>query len=250
MQTAPSATPAPRAAAPSGIPSRSVQRAAQLGLATTPDRLDAVASDVMAATGALGGYVVSSNVESRGSRGGSATFQLRVPGARIETALARLSKLARVRSRSTSSLDVTGAVVSARERIDALEAERRGVLRQLASAGSPEQTAEARERLRRADRRLAGAKAHREQLRRRVAYGTIDVELVTELRAGAGSGTNDHWDSGDALGLAVRVLEVAAGALLVAIAALAPAALLAAFGWAAWRVIRSRRRNAMLDAAT
>lgn len=247
--SAPSSATAAPVAPSAGLPSRSVQRAAELLLATTPGRLDEVAGAVMRTTEALGGYVAGSAVHSRGGRGGSASFQLRVPSARLETALARLSRLARVRSRNTSSLDVTGAVVSARDRVSALEAERRGVLRQLAAAGTPEETEAARARLRAVDVRLARAKAHREELRRRVAYSTIDVELVTERRAGAGSGTNDHWTPGDGLRVAVRVLEIAAGAMLVALALLLPAALLAALGFGAWRVVRSRRREAALDGA-
>ena len=236
--------------APSGgAPARSVERGASLHLAALPGGLDDVASGIVRTTDALGGYVVSSAVESRGS-GGSATFDLRVPAARLQTALARLSDLARVRSRTQSSLDVTGSVVAVRNRLDALKAERRGVLRQLAAATTPAETAQARARVRVLDVRIARAQAARDSLRRRTAYSTINVEVMTRRpAAGATTGTNGSWTPGDALHDALRVLSVTLGAGLVALAVLLPLGLLVAAGFGAWRLTVARRRRHALDVA-
>ena len=250
------AAPAPAAAAPPGAsptptptptaPGRSVERGAQLSLATSPGRLDDVAGDVVRTVDALRGYVVSSSVESR-SAAGSATFDLRVPAAQLQPALARLSKLATVRSRSETSLDVTGQVDAARERLAALRAERRGVLRQLGAATTPAETAAARGRLRIVDRRIASAEAERAALRRRTSYSAIALEVATERpRAGAAAGAGT-WTPGDAARVALRVLSATLGATLVALAALLPAALLAATGWALWRGVRARRRHGALS---
>lgn len=244
--------PAPAAGAPPvasptpTAPGRSVERGAQLGLATSPGRLDEVAGDVVRTVDALRGYVVSSSVESR-SAAGSATFDLRVPAAQLQPALARLSKLATVRSRSETSLDVTGQVDAARERLAALRAERRGVLRQLGAATTPAETAAARGRLLIVDRRIARAEAERAALRRRTAYSAIALEIATERpRAGAAAGAGT-WTPGDAARVALRVLSATLGATLVALAALLPAALLAAAGWALWRGVRARRRHGALS---
>ncbi len=254
LTAAPKAQQAPGAAAapvpPSaGTPARSVERGAGLHLAAPPGGLDDVASGIVRTTDTLGGYVVSSSVQSRGS-GGTATFDLRVPAARLQTALARLSDLARVRSRTQSSLDVTGSVVAVRGRLDALEADRRGVLRQLAAAKTPAESARARERVRVLDVRIARAQAARDALRRRTAYSTISVEVTTQRpAAGATTGTRGSWTPGDALRDAVRVLSVALGVALVALAALLPLGLLAAAGFGAWRLTVARRRHHALDPA-
>ncbi len=243
------AAPAVTVPEPAGAPNRSVEKGAQLSLATTPAKLDDVVSGVVRTTDGLGGYVVSSSTESRGGAGGSAAFDLRVPSARLQTALARLSGLARLRSRNESSLDVTGRVVAARNRIDALQAERRGVLRQLAAATTAVETAQARERLHVVDVRIARAQAARAALRRRTAYSTIAVNIATERpSAGAVTGSS-RWTPGDALRDAVRVLSVALGVALVALAALLPLSLLAAAAWGVWRVALTRRRHSTLDAA-
>ena len=245
---APGAAASP--AAPSGgAPARSVERGASLHLAALPGGLDDVASGVVRTTDALGGYVVSSSVEARGS-GGSATFDLRVPAPRLQTALARLSDLARVRSRTQSSLDVTGSVVAVRNRLDALKAERRGVLRQLAAATTPADTARARARIRVLDVRIARAQAARDTLRRRTAYSTINVEVTTRRpAAGATTGTSGSWTPGDALHDALRVLSVTLGVALVALAVLLPLGLLAAACFGAWRLTVARRRRHALDVA-
>jgi hypothetical protein len=247
-QQAPGASAAPVTPSPVA-PARSVERGAGLHLAALPGGLDDVASGIVRTTDALGGYVVSSSVESRGS-GGSATFDLRVPAARLQTALARLSGLARVRSRTQSSLDVTGSVVAVRTRLDALQAERGGVLRQLAAAATPADTAKARARIRVLDVRIARAQAARAALHRRTAYSTIDVEVTTQRpAAGAATGTRGSWTPGDALRDAVRVLSVALGVALVALAALLPLGLLAAAGFGAWRLTVARSRRHALDPA-
>lgn len=241
----PVSAPAPAPGATPTAPGRSVERGAQLSLATSPGRLDDVAGDVVRTVDALRGYVVSSSVESRAAAG-AATFDLRVPSAQLQPALARLSKLATVRSRSETSLDVTGQVDAARQRLAALRAERRGVLRQLAAATTPAATAAARARLRGVDRRIARAEAEREALRRRTAYSAIALEIATERPSAGGAAGSGSWTPGDAAGDALRVLSAVLGATLVALAALLPAAILAAAGWGLWRSIRARRRDGAL----
>ena len=56
------------------------------------------------------------------------------------------------------------------------------------------------------------------------------------------------WTPRDALGDAGRVLEVAAGVALVALAVLLPLALLALIAWPLGRAVQRRRREGALDA--
>ncbi|MCU0314463.1 MAG: DUF4349 domain-containing protein [Solirubrobacteraceae bacterium] len=254
-RAAPEASPSPRAGseAPAAqtapvtpaVPGRAVERSAELQLATPADGLDEAAAGVVRTVDALGGYVVSSNVTGGGG-GGQATFALRVPVARLGDAMARLSRLGDVRSRSESSQDLTGRVAAARERLDALRAERRGVLRQLAAATTPQETARARDRLRRLDARIARAQAARAELGRRAAFSSISVGIEADgPAAGGGAGA---WTLGDAWRDALGVLRTALGGLLVALAAALPLAIVAAPLWAGRRALVARRRRTAQDA--
>ena len=225
---------------------RSVERGANLRLATTPRRLDDVSGRVVRVTDSVGGFVRGSAVDSRPGVGGGATFELQIPVTRLQTALARLSQIAAVRSRTESSLDVTEQVTFARNRVVALRAERRALLRQLEAAPSFDETARLRERLRSIEARLAQAKTQRAQLRQRTAYSPVSVEIVTERPRGGDSATGP-WTPDDALDDAGRVLQIAAGVAVIALAVLLPLGLLAALAWPFARVARRRWREQGLD---
>ena len=96
------------------------------------------------------------------------------------------------------------------------------------------------------DARVERAEVERAALRRRTAYSAIALDVVTE-RPSAGATGGGDWTPRDALGDALRVLSVAFGAALVALAALVPVALLAAGGLGLWRVLRARRRHSALS---
>ena len=245
------AAPHASTAAPSPVPAasaapRSVERGASLRLATTPKRLDEVAAGVVRTTDQAGGFVMSSSVDARPGTGGGATFDLRIPSSRLQSALAQLSQLAHVRSRTQSSFDVTGQVGSAAGRIASLRAARRSLLQQLAAAPTDVAAAALRARLRSVDRRLAQAKAVRADLRRRTSYSTVAVQVVTE-RPAAGASGGGSWTPRDALHDAGRVLTIVLGGLLVGLAALLPLALLAAVLVPLARIARRRRREHALD---
>ncbi len=239
-------TPAPPVGAVTGGATRSVERGASLRLATTPKQLDDVVSGVVRVTDVAGGFVMSSSVDARPGIGGGAAFDLRIPSARLQSALAQLSQLAHVRSRTQSSFDVTAQVGSAAGRIASLRAARRSVLRQLAAAPGEAAAAVLRARLRSIEARLAQAKAVRADLRRRTTYSAVAVQVVTERRQAGGAG-GGGWTPGDALHDAGRVLGVVLGALLVGLAALLPVALLAAVLIPLARAARRRRREHLLD---
>ncbi len=227
---------------------RRVERQASLALETKASDIGDVADGVIRATDSVGGIVVTSSVSSGDQGQAGATFALRVPTARLDDALARLSKLAHVRSRTENSEDVTGAFVSAQERLDASLAERKGLLRQLARAGTPNETASVRARLRIVQGQIATARGQVRALRTRTDYSVVNVNVEPTSSNSGVTGGGGRWTPGDALHDAVRVLEVFAGVLLVGLAILVPLGLLGLAGGAGARGLRRRRREQALSA--
>jgi Domain of unknown function (DUF4349) len=237
----PPTTPgAPRA---DGRNRRSVERSAELVLAAPPREIDRAASEIIRVTDELGGYVVSSNVTSNSS----GQFELRVPERKLQTALSRLSRVAKVRSRTQSAQDITGAVVSVSERLKDARTERRSLLRQLAEATTTNQTSSIRARLRLVSGQIAAAKRELSQVKSRATRSTIAVSLLADRKSDSDDGAAG-WTPGDAFDDAVRILEVTAGVLLVGLALLLPLGLLGLLVWLAGRQAAQRRRERALDA--
>jgi hypothetical protein len=228
---------------------RSVERSAELVLAAPPREIDRAAAEILRVTDELGGYVVSSTVSSNSS----GQFELRVPERKLQAALSRLSRVAKVRQRTQSAQDITGAVVSVRERLKDARTERRSLLRQLAAATTPNQTSSIRARLRLVSGQIAAAKRDLSRVQSRATRSTIAVTLLADRR-GAGGDDGDKedgasgWTPGDALDDAVRILEVTAGVLLVGLALLLPLGLVGLLVWLAARQAAQRRRERALDA--
>jgi len=225
---------------------RRVEREAQLTLSAAPDQIGDLADDVIAVTDRIGGIVVSSSVQSRG--GGGASFELRVPSARLREALGLYSKLAHVESRTENAQDVTQAFLTIQERLDELTAERRGLLRQLATADTRNQTESLRARLRLANGEIASLRTQLNRARERTDFARVAVAIEpgTESAAG-GSGT---WTPGDAVQTARRIFEVLGAAAVLALAIIAPLALLALLAAGSLRIARRRRREQALSSSS
>jgi uncharacterized protein DUF4349 len=239
-------SPAPPAAAQSRG-DRRVERAAQLTLTPPADEVQSVAEGVTHTTQELGGYVESSQVTTNG-QGGSGSLRLRIPSARLASAIERLSALAPVGSLSQGATDITGATGSAAERVADARGERTALLRALGRATTDREIASLRERLRLNRSRLARARGALESLRRRARLSTVDVTVRASADGNGGSDGGGAWTPRDALGDALRVLQVAAGVALVGAAALVPALVLGGAGVLAGRVVTRRRREQALDA--
>jgi hypothetical protein len=223
---------------------RSVERSAELVLATPPRDIDRAAAEIMRVTDDLGGYVVSSSVSSNSS----GQFELRVPERRLQTALSRLSRVAKVRQRTQNAQDITGAVVSVRARLKDARTERSSLLRQLAKATTTNQTASIRARLRLVSGEIAGYKRDLSRVKTRASRSTIAVTLLADRKAAAAGDGGGGWTPSDALDDARRILEVTAGVLLVAFALLLPLGLVGLLVWLAARQAAQRRRERALDA--
>jgi len=240
--------PAPSPGSPrsDGRERRSVERSASLTLAARPGDIDTVSARIQDVTRQQGGFVVASTVSSS-QGGGGGTFELRIPTRNLDSAMAALSRLGKVRERAQRAQDITAATVSARSRLKDARAERKSLLRQLARAVTLTQTESIRARLRLVSREIEQARAGVRRVNNRAAYSTVSVTLVADASA-AVPGKDDDWTPGDAAGDALRVLEVAAGVALIGLAAALPLALLGALGAIATRWSRRRRREQALDA--
>jgi hypothetical protein len=221
---------------------RAVQRSASLTLASPRREIDAVSSRIGQVAAQLGGFVAASSVSSNG--GG--TFELRVPSHRLDTAIQRLSRLARVRELTRESLDITSDRVSARDRLVDARAERKSLLRQLADAVTVNETESIRARLEIVSREISVARRVLLRVNNRANFANVSVTLVPGRAGGDDEGA---WTPGDAFDDALRVLEVAAGVALLVAAVALPLALLWLLAWLARRGIARRRRERALDMA-
>ncbi|MCW2994929.1 MAG: hypothetical protein JWQ18_2424 [Conexibacter sp.] len=243
---APKASPAITSAP--AAPDRKVQRAAELTLTPKPGDVQDTADGVVRETQAAGGYVQQSDIATRDS-GGEASFTLRIPSARLDETLARLSKLAHVGALSQSASDITSAFDSASAQLSDARAERAALLRALGKATTDRQIASLRARL--ADNRseIAQRKGALDAQRRRADLATVAVTVEGRRAAAKKDDGGGAWTPRDALHDAGRILEVAGGVALIALAVLAPLAILAALALLAGHTLRRRRREGALDGA-
>ena len=223
---------------------RRVERSATITLAARPRRLETVADGVVRVTDRAGGFVQSSRV----SAGSGGSFTLRIPAARLQQALADLSRLAqRARALAADPEDITRSFVSARDRVADAGADRARLLRRLAAADTD---AVAR-RLRAELRRVAPARGGPERSRPREqprALRDDRRQLVADrsaARAGRRRGAGrPATRSATRRGCSRRPPRVA----LVALAVAVPLALVGVPLWLATRTGVRRRRERGLDA--
>jgi hypothetical protein len=246
VQAAPSLEqpPSPGAARLAPGPRR-VRRAADLVLATPLADLQETSDAVARTADRLGGRVQRSDVTTS-EQSGEATFDLRVPAARLDEALAALAKLADVRSRSQSADDITARFTAVRQRLADARAERRALLRALATATTEAEIESLRERLDLTRRVIEAGKAGLFRARRTASLARVGVTVLGVSGDEDGAGTAGPWTPGRALGDAVEVLSFMAGVLIVVAAAALPLVVLALLAWPAWRAYRRRGREQAL----
>lgn len=238
-------SPAPLLQQDSAARERKVERDVQLGLRTTVDKLEDVVDRVAALTGSVGGYVADSSV-SRAANQGSATFQLRIPSARLDEVLGRLGKLAHISSMDQSARDITASFDSATSRLSDVRDQRRALLKALGKATTTEQIESIKAQLRSASSQIAQLKGQLDALRRRTSLSTIDLEITASRKAAAAPADEGGGFPGDAGRHALDVLKVVTEVILVAAAILVPLALLLGLGALAGGPVRRRRRERAL----
>jgi hypothetical protein len=241
------ATPAPSLApaAPAPAPGRRVERGVELSLGARAGRFDEVTDGVVRTTQRTGGFVADSQVRRAGSRG-TATFVLRIPAARLDAAVADLSRLAHVRSIAQSSTDLTGATDGTAGRLRDARAQRRALVTALATA-SGARADRLRARLNRVTGRVRALERSLRALRARTTYATVDLTVTEARDEAAAPARHDRWTPAAAWRDARRALEIAASIAIVALALGLPLALLGGAAAVTARAVRRRRREAALD---
>ena len=234
-----------------GAGNRQVIQGAQLDLSTRPSRVDDVARQVFSVVSAQNGVVESSNVTATSGFGGGAQFSLTVPDQNLGPAMAALSRLrgAQVLSRNDVSRDVTGRAGGAGRQLADARALRTALLRKLALATTTAAIDSLRLQIRDANASIASDLATLQRIQRQVANSHIELTISSVTPPArphppsSGGGFTLHRAVHDA----GRVLVVAAGVGLIALAVLVPAGLLAGLGLWVAQAVRRRRRERVLD---
>ena len=246
-QSAPSAAPALQPP----TTGRKVVQSAQLQLGAPANRIDDVAQQVYDVIGGLGGIVQSSTVTQTGRTDGYANFSLSVPSGSLGQAMSRLSSLnyATVLSRTDASQDITDQYGAAQRALADARALRTSLLKQLASATTTEQINSLNAQIHDAEASISSDQATLNRLNHSVNFSQLSVQVQARSTPAPVS----HGDGGFGIGQAAhdagRVLTVAAGVALIALAALTPVALVAALFWWVGTTLRRRRREQALDSA-
>jgi Domain of unknown function (DUF4349) len=202
---------------------------------------EAIQEARMIAAGA-GGFVVSSETSrpkpGKPMRG---SIVVRVPEKAYATALGSLESLGRVESRQESSTSVTAEYIDLKARVRHLEAVERQLLALLDKAESVEDALAVQATLNDTQLQLEEARGQLRYLDNQTAYATISIALAERtapVAAAGGSGIVDAWRDG-----AEAFLGVAAWTF-VALATIAPLALLAVLVFGAVWFTRRRRLHA------
>ena len=215
----------PAAAAPAVVQEdRAVKSNTSLTLTTTPDRVQGITNRTITIVDSLGGFVQSSQIDQDGTRRAIATLSLRIPSAKLDDGLARISKLANVQSRSQQTEDLTDQREALEAAVRDARADREGLRIRLAKATTDKERSRLRALVNRSSRRVTQAQRQVNELGREVSYATVDLEIRGTRRSGEAAAPGDRWTPGDALGDSVRVLEVIAGVLMIVLAILLPIA--------------------------
>lgn len=222
---------------------REVERSARIVLGTEASEVRSAAARVYEAVHSYDGIVLRSSVRDGNAGQAGAVFDLLVPSGKLGDAMAAFSEIAEVRSRSESTLDVTGPTVGLEERLRDARATVEGLLSELAATASGAERTEVEAELHAERRRLASLRSRLASLQRRTHFSRVSLRIETGTAASDASG---GWGVDDAVDEAARILSIAAGVTLIGLAILAPLALLGALAaFARRRWLRVRREQAL-----
>jgi hypothetical protein len=239
--------------APAPVPpanGRKITQSAQLALNTPANRVDNVAQQVFDVVGSEQGIVKRSTVTATGNPDGYAQFQLSVPSASLSATMTALSRLryASVASRTDASQDVNGQFNSAKRRLADARALRTSLLKQLAAAVTQSQIDSLDSQIHDAEASISSDQAAAAGLDHQINYSQITL-TISALSPPPPVSHGNTFTISRATHDAGRVLTVAAGVALIALAALVPLALLVSVAWWVGLSVRRRRRQQALDLA-
>jgi Domain of unknown function (DUF4349) len=225
---------------------RDIERSAQMVLGADPADVRADATKVFDAVHVADGIVLRSAIRDGEAGDAGAEFDLLIPSAKLGDALAAFSAIAEVRSRHEATQDITAPTVSTGERLQDSQAKIESLLGQLAASDTDAERTAVEAQLRAERRHSAALRSRLSSLRRRASFSRVSLRIET----GAPSATTEDeggWGVSDGLDDAGRILAVAAGVTVIALAILGPLALIAFLAWLAHRALTRRSRERALD---
>jgi hypothetical protein len=230
---------------------RKIIQSAQLALMTAPSRIDAVAQEAFDVIGRENGIINHSNVTATGGPDGYAQFQLSVPSSALPATMAALSQLryAHVGSRTDTTQDVNDEFQRDTRRLADARALRTSLLKQLANATTQQQIDSLNAQIHDAEASISSDEATLRNLNHQIGYSQITLTISAGATPVPVASSGGGFTIGKAAHDAGRVLTVAAGVALIALAALVPAGLVGALVWWITTAVRRRRREQALDLA-
>ncbi len=219
---------------------REIERSAEVSLLADPADVSEDSAKVFAAVHDANGIVLHSTTSS-GNDGG-ARFELLIPSVRLGDALAAVSSIDEVRSRHEATDDITKATVTASEELQDAQARVDSLLAQLSSAEVESEREAIAAELHAERGNAARLRSQLGGLHQRVTYSRV----LVRIESGTSTESGGAWGIGDAFHDAGHILGIAAGVTLVALAVIAPLALLCLLAWLAQRLwLRTRRERAL-----
>jgi negative regulator of sigma E activity len=221
-----------------------------LALASAPEDFRDTADSVLDVVDDHGGFILRSSVSGgdpgvEGARPGRASFDTRIPAGQLQPAIAALSDLGHVVSRTDGTKDITNRFNDAKRRIATYAEARDRLLERLEDATTETEQDAIRAQLRIVEAQLADAQDDLGNAQQRVQLVPVSVTVAS---AESVTRSDGEWGLGDALDDAGQVLTVAGGVLLIGVAAVLPLAILAILAWFVADRARQRARERTLDA--
>ena len=233
-------------AAPGPTPGRAQRYSAQLTIAVKDvDDLSTATQRALQATRDLGGYLVTASYAT--SSTGTSSLTLRVPTARVQDAIVRLSNLGRIVAQQVQIDDLQGQLDELGKRETALRARIALLTSRLRATDiDPATRAILEARRTAAQRELTQVRAAGAQVNGEARYATIQLTLQTE-RSSLVPASPSSWKRG--VDRAGTILAVEATFLLYALVVLGPLALVALIAWLTRRGLRRRAEERLLSRA-
>lgn len=230
-----------------GTAQRNVERGAQITIGTKPGQVGEASAEVFETVHAYDGIVLNSSTQNGSGTQAEANFELLIPSGKVDDAMAAFSRIGEVVNRHETTNDITAPTVGASERLQDSEARIEGLLAQLSKATEESEREVVEEELDSERRYAAHLKSHLSDLKRRANLSRVSVRIVSGKGALSPGGTGGgDWSVGDAVHDAGHLLAVAAGVAIVALAVLAPLALVLFLVWLAGRAWTRRGRERAL----
>ncbi len=238
--------PSPGAYA-AGTDDRKVAHETDITLGTEPENVQDVSNDIVNVVDDHNGIVLDSSVQDGPAGEAGAGFSLMIPSAQLDSAVSDLSGIADLRSRSQQTEDITAPTLTVEDSLRDSRARVDSLVKELSEATTDEDRARIEAELGSERRQAARLNTRLNKLERRA--NLTPVSVVVETGGDTSAGEDDSaWGIDDALDDAGRMLGIAAGVSLIALAIAIPIGLIVLISLAlnrAW--VRHSRRRALED---